>query len=125
MKRLTKSQVIHNMHKLLIQETGGSDGIRDDGLLESALNAPFQTFGGEELYQTIQSKAAKLGYYLINNHPFIDGNKRLGILAVLVYLEINGIEVTTTDEELILLGLGLADGSVSDKDLLNWLLEHC
>jgi death on curing protein len=65
-----------------------------------------------------------LGYFLINNHPFIDRNKRIGILAMLVFLELNGIEVTCTDGELIRLGLGLANGSVSDKDLLNWIIEH-
>jgi len=123
MKRLTKDQVI-NMHSLLIKSSGGSDGIKDVGLLESALNAPFQTFAGEDIYITIQSKAAKLGYFLVNNHPFIDGNKRIGILVMLVFLEINGMEVACTDNELITLGLGLADGLVSDKHLLNWIIDH-
>lgn len=123
MKILTKEQVVH-IHRLLIRETGGSEGIRDEGLLESALNAPFQTFDGEELYKTVQSKAAKLGYYLIKNHPFIDGNKRIGILVFIVYLELNGIEITATDDELIQLGLGLAEGSVTDKEFLNWILAH-
>lgn len=75
MKKLTKAQVIR-MHSLLIQETGGSEGIRDDGLLDSALNTPFQTFDGEDVYKTIQAKAAKLGFFLINSHPFIDGRRR-------------------------------------------------
>jgi death-on-curing protein len=69
-------------------------------------------------------KQPRLGFFLINNHPFIDGNKRIGILAMFVFLEINGIEITCTDDELIRLGLGLADGSVSDKDLLNWIIDH-
>lgn len=86
MKRLTKAQVI-KMHNLLIQETGGGEGIRNEGLLDSALNAPFQTFDGEDVYKTIQAKAAKLGFFLVNNHPFIDGNKRIGTLAMLVFLE--------------------------------------
>jgi len=123
MKRITKEQVV-NMHSLLIKETGGNDGIRDEGLLESALNAPFQTFDGEDLYKTVQSKAAKLGFLLVKNHPFIDGNKRIGILAMLVFLEINGIEVTSTDDELIRLGLSLADGTIDDKDLLDWIIDH-
>jgi death-on-curing protein len=123
MKRLTKAQVI-NMHSLLIKETGGIDGIRDESMLESALNAPFQTFDEEDLYKTIQAKAAKLGFSLINNHSFLDGNKRIGILAMLVFLEINGIEVTCTDDELIRLGLGLADGSINDKYLLTWIIDH-
>lgn len=123
MKRLTKAQVI-KMHRLLIQETGGSEGIRDEGLLASALNAPFQTFDGEDVYKTVQAKAAKLGFFLINNHPFIDGNKRIGTLVMLVFLKINGIEIKCTDDELIKLGLGLADGTVNNKDLLGWIIEH-
>ena len=123
MKILTKAQVI-KMHRLLIQETGGSEGIRDEGLLDSALNAPFQTFDGEDVYKTVQAKAAKLGFFLINNHPFIDGNKRIGTLVMLVFLEINGIEIKCTDDELIKLGLGLADGTVNNKDLLGWIIEH-
>lgn len=123
MKRLTKTQIL-KMHSLLIQETGGSDGVRDEGLLDSALNLPFQSFDGEDIYKTIHAKAASLGFSLINNHSFIDGNKRIGILAMLVFLEINGIEILCTDEELIELGLGVADGSVSDKDLLHWIIEH-
>ena len=87
------------MHRLLIQETGGSEGIRDEGLLDSALNAPFQTFDGEDVYKTVQAKAAKLGFFLINNHPFIDGNKRIGTLAMLVFLEINGIEIKCADDD--------------------------
>mgnify|MGYP000910536001 FL=1 len=123
MNRLTKAQII-NMHRLLIQETGGSEGIKDQDLLDSALNAPFQTFDGEDLYKTIQAKAAKLGFFLINNHPFIDGNKRIGILAMLTFLETNGIEITCTDDELINLGLGIADGSINSKDLLGWIIDH-
>ena len=123
MKRLSKEQVI-KIHNMLISQTGGSDGIRDEGLLESALNAPFQTFDGEYIYRTIKAKAAKLGYFLVKNHPFIDGNKRIGILVMITFLEINGVEVTWTDEELITLGLGLADGTIDDEDLLNWIIDH-
>ena len=123
MKRLTKTQIL-KMHSLLIQETGGSDGVRDEGLLDSALNLPFQSFDGEDIYKTIQAKAARLGFSLINNHPFVDGNKRIGILVMLVFLEINGIEIICTDEELVELGLGVADSSVSYKDLLNWIIDH-
>ena len=123
MKRLTKTQIL-KMHSLLIQKTGGSDGVRDEGLLDSALNLPFQSFDGEDIYKTIQAKAARLGFSLINNHPFADGNKRIGILAMLVFLEMNGIEIICTDEELVELGLGVADSSVSYKDLLNWIIDH-
>ncbi len=123
MNRLTKAQII-NLHRLLIQEMGGSKGVRDKGSLDSALNVPFQTFEGEDLYKTVQAKAAKLGFLLINNHPFIDGNKRTGILAMLTFLEINGIEIKCRDDELVSLGLGVADGSISNKSLLDWIIEH-
>ncbi len=123
MKRLTKKQVIQ-LHRLLINESGGSHGIRDEKLLESALNAPFQTFGGEELTKNTEEKAAKLGFYLVKNHPFVDGNKRIGVLVLLTYLEINGVIVSATDEELIQIGLGLADGSITDKELLRWIIKH-
>lgn len=123
MKRLSKEQVI-KIHNMLISQTGGSDGIRDESLLESALNAPFETFDGEYIYRTIKAKAAKLGYFLVKNHPFIDGNKRIGILVMITFLEINGVEVTCTDEELITLGLDLADGTIDDEDLLNWIIDH-
>ena len=123
MKRLSKEQVI-KIHNMLISQIGGSDGIRDEGLLDSALNAPFQTFDGDYIYRTIKAKAAKLGYFLVKNHPFIDGNKRIGILVMITFLEINGVEVTCTDEELITLGLDLADGTIDDEDLLNWIIDH-
>lgn len=123
MKRLSKNHIL-KMHNLLIEETGGSHGIRDEGLLDSALNAPFQSFDGEELYKTIQAKAARLGFALIKNHPFVDGNKRIGILAMLIFLEVNGIKISCTDEELVRLGLGLADGSIDDKNLLRWIIDH-
>ena len=123
MKILTKIQIL-KMHSFLIQKTGGSDGVRDEGLLDSALNLPFQSFDGEDIYKTIQTKAARLSFSLINDHPFVDGNKRIGILAMLVFLKMNGIEIICIDEELIELGLGLADGSLSEKDLLYWIIDH-
>lgn len=123
MKRLTQTQVLQ-MHSLLIKQTGGIDGLRDQGLLDSALNVPFQSFDCEDFYKTIQAKAARLGFSLIHNHPFIDGNKRIGILSMIVFLEMNGIDVFCTNEELIELGLGLADGTIDNNTLLNWILEH-
>lgn len=81
------------LHSALIQEFGGMDGVRDEGLLESALAAPFQTFGGEPMYSSLQSKAAQLGFGLIRNHPFVDGNKRIDAHAMLAFLAVNGIEL--------------------------------
>lgn len=80
MRVLSKRQILL-LHSALISESGGSDGIRDDGLLDSALNTPFQTFAGQDLYPTVLEKAARLGFGLIRNHPFIDGNKRIGTHA--------------------------------------------
>ncbi|MGYP005798261315 len=117
---LTKKQII-DMHKLLIRHTGGLDGIRDDNLLESAVNNPFQTFMGEELYQTIEKKAAALCYGLVNNHAFHDGNKRIGILAMLTFLELNGIIINCSDEEIILLGLRIASGEFKQEDIITWI----
>lgn len=123
MKRLTKFQVIQ-IHSMLVQETGGIDGIRDDGLLDSALNSPFQSFDGEDIYKTIQAKAARLGFSLVNNHAFVDGNKRIGLLVMMTFLEMNGIILECSNEELIELGLGLASNKLDDKDLLDWIIKH-
>lgn len=104
MIRLTKQQVIL-LHKELIAASGGSSEIRDDGLLDSALNAPFQTFLETELYPTIIEKAARLGYSLIKNHAFVDGNKRIGAHTMLVFLASNGIEVEYEDNDFIRIAL--------------------
>ncbi len=123
MIRLTKQQVIM-LHQDVIAQSGGSPEIRDEGLLESALNAPFQTFAGIELYPTIIDKAAQLGYSLIKNHAFVDGNKRIGTHAMLVFLMLNGIDVAYKDEELTQLILGVAAGEISSEQLLAWLQAH-
>lgn len=123
MIRLTKEQVF-SIHSTLIEATGGSDGIRDEGMLESALNSPFQTFGGEELYPTLLQKAARLGYSIVNDHPFVDGNKRIGIHTMLVFLALNGVEIECSQEELVKVGLSLADGSMKCDELFEWLSNH-
>ena len=92
MKTLSKEQVLR-LHNALLETFGGTAGVRDDGLLESALNAPFATFGGQYLYPSVQAKAAQLGFGLVCNHPFTDGNKRIGAHVMLVFLAINGIEL--------------------------------
>jgi death-on-curing protein len=112
------------LHESLIADTGGLNGIRDTQLLDSAINTPFQSFDGVYIYPTIEAKAARLGYGLVMNHAFLDGNKRVGLLSMLVFLEINGIELSYSDEELIDLGLGLAVGKINDKALLNWIITH-
>jgi death-on-curing protein len=112
------------IHSDLIRQSGGLDGVRDNHLLDSALNAPFQTFGGQDLYPTLEAKAAQLAFSLIKNHPFQDGNKRIGIVAMVTFLKRNGLSVICTDEELISLGWGLADGTFDKDYLKNWLTAH-
>lgn len=123
MKKLSKKQVLM-LHTQLIQQTGGSDGVRDYNLLDSALENPFQSFGGEELYPTIQAKAERLGYGLIKNHCMIDGNKRIGTHAMLVFLALNGIELKYTQKELYETILDIAAGKIGYEDLLQWVLNH-
>lgn len=120
---LTKQQIVF-MHAELIRQTGGSDGIRDNALLESAIAAPFQEFGGQELFPTIQSKAARLGYGLIKNHAMIDGNKRIGTHAMLVFLALNGIDLAYTQKELYTIILDVASDKCSFEAFLFWVLAH-
>ena len=123
MKKLSKEQILM-LHTQLIQQTGGSDGVRDYNLLDSALETPFQSFGGDELYPTIQAKAARLGYGLIKNHCMIDGNKRIGTHAMLVFLALNGIELKYTQKELYETILDVAAGNIEYEGLLQWGLDH-
>lgn len=123
MKRLNERQVLR-MHEQLLAQTGGMPGVRDEGLLQSALEAPFQSFGGDDIYPSIQQKAARLGYGLIKNHPFLDGNKRIGTHVMLVFLCLNGIELDYTQKELENIILSVAASEAGSDDLLHWLLQH-
>lgn len=123
MIKLTKEQIL-KLHNLLLAKTGGSEGIRDEGLLDSAINAPFQTYNNEELYPSTQKKAARLCFNLIKNHAFIDGNKRVGIMSMLVFLEVNGITIKCSDNDLIKIGIGVADGSIDEEYILNWIIKN-
>ncbi len=123
MKKLSKKQILM-LHTQLIQQTGGSEGVRDYNLRDSALETPFQSFGGDELYPTIQAKAARLGYGLIKNHCMIDGNKRIGTHAMLVFLALNGIELKYMQKELYETILDVAAGKIEYEDLLQWVLDH-
>ena len=120
---LTVDEII-SIHSLLCRKTGGSDGLRDRGLLESAVYSAEMTFGGAEIYQTLEEKCARLCYALTANHPFVDGNKRIGILTMLVCLRLNGVELKFTQEELIDLSLSAASGELSYEDILNWVNAH-
>ncbi len=120
---LSKEQVLM-IHERLIEATGGSKGVRDEGMLDSALSNPFQSFGGEELYPSVQAKAAQLCYGLVKNHAMLDGNKRLGTHVMLVFLALNGYELEYSQKELSDIILTLAAGEVRADSLLQWIIEH-
>ena len=120
---LSKQQIIA-MHHTLVVETGGLDGLRDEGLLDSAIAAPFQTFDSTELFQSIQQKAARLACGLVQNHPFLDGNKRIAAHTMLVFLALNGISLFYTQDELASVFLKTAAGEVDYDDLLQWVIDH-
>ena len=123
MIKFSKDKVLL-LHKLIAEETGGSIGVRDEGLLESALESAFSGFGGQEFYPTKEEKGARLGYTLISNHAFVDGNKRIGVYIMLTFLEVNGIRLECSDEELVHVGLSVADGSMGYEELLAWVRDH-
>lgn len=123
MKTLSKEQVLI-LHARLIEATGGSNGIHDEGMLDSALANPFQSFGGKELYPSIQAKAAQLRFGLVKNHSMVDGNKRLGAHVMLVFLALNGYELSYSQQELIDIILTLAAGQIGFEDILKWIIEH-
>ena len=112
------------LHQLMIAETGGSADVRDFGLLDSALESAYATFDGKELYPTKEEKAARIGYSLISNHAFVDGNKRIGIYVMFTFLEVNGIHLEATNDEVAAVGLSIASGEMSHNDLLEWIKSH-
>ncbi len=118
------SEKVKLLHQLMAEATGGSVGVRDEGLLDSAIEGAFATFDGVELYPSKEEKAAKLGYSLISNHAFVDGNKRIGVYVMLSFLELNGIHIEAADKDVVSLGLGVADGSMEQKDILDWIHKH-
>ena len=112
------------LHQLIAEETGGSVGLRDEALLDSALESTFSGFGDQEFYPTKEEKGARLGYTLISNHAFVDGNKRIGMYIMLIFLEVNGIRVDSTNDDVARVGLAVADGSMDYEDLLSWVKQH-
>ena len=120
---ITKEQIIL-LHEGLIRNFGGSPELRDESLLDSAINTPFQTYDGLDLYPEIYQKASRLAYGLIRNHPFVDGNKRIGAHVMLLFLEINNVYINYEDDELIKIILSIASGKSTDKDLSFWIKNH-
>ncbi len=117
-------EMIENIHKIVVEYSGGGEGIREYALLDSATNSIYQTFMGQELYPTVIEKGARLCYNLISNHAFLDGNKRIGLLTMLTFLEVNGVKLNYTDDELIDLGLSLAQNSKTYENLVEWIKSH-
>ena len=112
------------LHQLIAEETGGSTGVRDEGLLDAALESAFATFGGQDLYPTKEEKGARIGYDLISNHAFVDGNKRIGMHIMLSFLELNGIKLSCTDADIVQAGMGVASGEMGYEQLLDWVKSH-
>lgn len=123
MIRFSREKVLL-LHQLMAEATGGSVGVRDEGLLDSALESAFAGFGDKEFYPSKEEKGARLGYALISNHAFVDGNKRIGMYVMLTFLEMNGIRIQCSDKDLVDAGLSLADGKMDYEGLLQWVLDH-
>ncbi|MDY3720976.1 MAG: type II toxin-antitoxin system death-on-curing family toxin [Treponema sp.] len=119
-----ESEQVIKLHSSLIAKTGGMDGIRDENLLDSALKSPFQTFDGNELYPDIFDKASQLCYSLVENHPFADGNKRIGVHLTLLFLKLNNENIEYSQAELIDFGLNIASGKMNKDDIKAWFLTH-
>ncbi len=123
MIQLSYDQILM-LHNALIERYGGTNGVRDDRLLDSALNAPFQSFDGTDLYPSIVEKAVRLGFGLAKNHPFQDGNKRIAALAMLTFLKLNHYLIRAESSELSDIFLKVASGEADDQDLLEWTKNH-
>lgn len=123
MIKFSKEKVLL-LHKLIVEQTGGCADLRDIRLLDSALESAYATFDGKDLYPTKEEKAAKIGYSLIANHAFVDGNKRIGMYVMLTFLEVNGITLDLTNEDIIEAGLGVASGVMDCPALHRWILNH-
>lgn len=123
MIRFSREKVLL-LHQLLAEETGGAVGLRDQALLDSALESAFAGFGDKEFYPTKEEKAARLGFALVGNHAFLDGNKRIGMYVMLTFLEVNGIRMDCTNEDVVQAALGVAAGTMGYEDLLAWVQSH-
>ena len=123
MIKLNQEKVLA-LHEILTNETGGDPNVRDIALLNSAIESAFATFDGQELYSTKEEKGARLGFSLISNHAFVDGNKRIGMYVMLIFLEVNGIKIRLSNDEIVRVGLAVAAGEMKYQELLEWILEN-
>jgi death-on-curing protein len=117
-------EIVLRLHTLSIAQFGGSHGIREEGLLESAIARPYQTFGGDDLYPTVIEKAAAIAESIIINHPFVDGNKRTGFLAMLAVLESESIKITASNELIYSCVIDISTGSKSFEQIVDWLKQN-
>ena len=123
MKHLYPKQVLY-LYQQIIQQSGGSVGLRDDGLLESAVYRPQSSFGGRDLYPDLFSKAAALGHSIISNHPFVDGNKRVGFEAMRLMLRLNGYDLHASLEAKFDVVVEIAKGKLTEQGIADWLKAH-
>ena len=123
MRWLSLAEVLE-LHRRLIEQSGGLPGLRDLGLLEACLAQPHQSFAGVDLYPGLTAKAAALGFSLIQNHPFVDGNKRIGHAAMEVTLVLNGMELTASVDATEAAVLAVASGRLDRQALTEWVKDH-
>jgi death on curing protein len=123
MKTLKLDDIIF-FHSKIVKSTGGSDGIRDLSLIESAINRAFQTFDGKDLYESDLKKIVVTAYALIKNHGFVDGNKRIGVAVMLLLLRLNDIRIYYSQNEIVDLGIGTAAGQLTEEDIERWIIRH-
>jgi death-on-curing protein len=123
MRYLTLPEIL-DLHRRVIEQSGGGDGVRDLGGVESAVAQPQMTFGGDELYPTIESKATALCFSLVMNHPFVDGNKRIGHAAMETFLVMNGFEIAAAVDDAEKIILTLAAGGLTREELLEWVTSN-
>ena len=123
MRWISKSQILV-LHDDIVSEFGGKIGVRDESLLDSALGAPFHTFGGKDLYPDVVEKSARLAYGVIRNHPFYDGNKRIGLHLMLLFQKLNGIGIEYKGKEVVELIVSVASGQTDEEGLYGWVKDH-
>lgn len=123
MRYLTLTEVLE-LHRRIVKQSGGAEGVRELGGIQSALAQPQMTFGGDDLYPTIESKATAICFSLVMNHPFVDGNKRIGHAAMETFLVLNGFELSADIDDAEQVILRLAAGQLTRDELLQWIVSH-
>jgi death on curing protein len=121
---LSTEQILY-IHDMLLGETGGASGMRDAGLLDSALGRSAASFGGQDLYPSMQAKAAALMHSLVSNHPFVDGNKRVAIAATELFLRVNGYFFTADNDTLFDFTMACAASQIGHEEIRIWIEQHC